>query len=193
MESNGKNSLNDGTNGKVGTKGSTLWVCELVFRLVCVATTLAAAVVMGDAKETEQVPLQLTPSLPAVLYPVTAKSSYSSAFVYFIIANAIACGYSIISLGGAIANRGRRGKLAMLIFIIDELMLALLFSGNGAAAAIGNVGENGNSHVGWNKICNVFTKFCSHVKISVILSLVGALNYVFLALISIISLHKKDT
>ncbi|KAJ0979725.1 hypothetical protein J5N97_015199 [Dioscorea zingiberensis] len=192
MEVNAKSSgFNEGSIKGMGGTGR-FWVAELVLRVLAVATTLAAAIIMGEAKETETVPVQLTPSLPAIPVAATAKSSYSSAFVYFVVANAIACGYSIVSLGGAMASKGKRGKLAVLMLIMDEIMVALLFSGNGAAAAIGVVGEKGNSHVGWNKICNVFTKFCSHVKASVMVSLVGALAYLLLASFRIISLHKRD-
>lgn len=49
-------------------------------RLLVIAATLVAAVLMGVNKETENIPLKLGPDLPPLYVPVQAKSSYLSSF-----------------------------------------------------------------------------------------------------------------
>ena len=56
--------------------------CGLVLRLLAMALTLAAAVVLGVDKQTKTVPAQVSPDLPPLHVPVTAKWHYLSAFVY---------------------------------------------------------------------------------------------------------------
>ncbi|KAG1365186.1 putative CASP-like protein 1E1 [Cocos nucifera] len=71
-------------------------------------------------------------------------------------------------------------------------MVALLFSGIGAALTFGLLGKYGNSHVQWQKVCNVFGKFCLDVSVSSNVSLLGSLAYVLLVQLAIVSLHKRS-
>ncbi|CAK8563624.1 unnamed protein product [Lathyrus sativus] len=167
--------------------------CELILRLLAVVLTLAAAIVIGIDKQTKIVPIKIVDSLPPFNVPVSAKWHYLSAFVYFMVVNAIACAYGAISMLLTFLNRGKRKELlGTLITILDTLMVALLFSGNGAAAATGLLGYNGNSHVRWNKVCDVFDKFCHQVAASIILSLLGSIAFLLLILIlPILRFHRR--
>ncbi|CAN0855912.1 CASP-like protein 1E1 [Linum grandiflorum] len=164
---------------------------EVVLRIGALLLTLAAAIVMGVDKQTKTVPLQLLPTLPPVNVPVTAKWHYLSAFVFFVVANAIACSYALLSI--VIALAGKRGMASAVTMMMDLLMVALLFAGNGAATAVGLLGRNGNSHVRWNKVCNVFDKFCHQVAASIGLSLIGSLLFVLIVLLAVVRLHRKSS
>lgn len=111
-------------------------------------------------------------------------------FRYFVVANAVACAYGAVSFIVTLAKRGsnKRG-LANWIIMFDLIMVALLASGSGAAAAVGVLGYNGNEHVRWNKVCNVFGKFCNLVKVSVGFSLLGLLLFMFLVMIAVVRKH----
>ncbi|XP_020221951.1 CASP-like protein 1E2 isoform X1 [Cajanus cajan] len=166
-------------------KGRKLIVgtCDLVLRLLAFVMTLVAAIVIGADKQTAIVSIKLLDSMPPLDLPVTAKWHYLSAFLYFVAANAIACAYATLSLLLTIANR-RKGKgMEALISVIDALMVALLFSGNGAAIAIGLLGLQGNSHVHWNKVCNVFGKFCHQATLSLFTSLLGSTAFLLLLVV----------
>ncbi|KAL3749362.1 hypothetical protein ACJRO7_010467 [Eucalyptus globulus] len=170
-----------GENRRTGT-------CGLALRLLALALTLAAAVVLGVDKQTKTVPVQVSPALPAQNVPVTAKWHYQSAFVYFVVANAIACGYSALSLLLLLANKaGKSRTLASAVAILDIIMVALLFSGCGAATAVGVLGREGNSHVKWGKVCNVFDKFCDRVAVAIGLSLFGSLAFVIMGGLAIMA------
>ncbi|CAI9779779.1 unnamed protein product [Fraxinus pennsylvanica] len=109
-----------------------------------------------------------------------------SAFVYFVVANAIACSYAAISL--ILTLVGNKG-LTMVIIIFDLVMVALLHSSGGAALAVGLLGYEGNSRVQWKKVCGVFGKFCNQAAIGIGLSLFGAA--LFFLLVVLAALHHK--
>ncbi|CAI9118728.1 OLC1v1020332C1 [Oldenlandia corymbosa var. corymbosa] len=170
---------------------SSLRGSDLMLRFLAFATTLVAAIVLGTDKQTKLVSMQVVPTLPPLSIPVTAKWHYLSAFVYFVVANAIACAYAALSLLLVLASRGKKKGLTMLIITMDLLMVALLFSSGGAALAVGLIGYQGNSHVQWNKVCNVFGKFCHQVAGAIVVSLLGSAVFLLLVLLATLNLHKK--
>eukprot|EP00262_Sarcandra_glabra_P018667 TRINITY_DN6784_c0_g1_i1.p1 TRINITY_DN6784_c0_g1~~TRINITY_DN6784_c0_g1_i1.p1 ORF type:complete len:196 (+),score=2.35 TRINITY_DN6784_c0_g1_i1:324-911(+) len=182
---------NGGSDVKV-VNPSSMRSSDFFLRLLAVATTLVAAIVMGLAKETQLVPVVLTPALPTLYIRMPAKMRYSSAFVFFVVSNAIACAYAAFSLVVSFAKGGNGKGMTMAMSILDLIMVALLFSGNGAAAAVGLIGAKGNSHVGWHKVCNVYGKFCRYIGVSIIVSLIGSLIFVLLVVLSTVSLYKRS-
>ncbi|BAT87345.1 CASP-like protein [Vigna angularis] len=177
-------------NGK-GWRGSVVRTCDLVLRLLAFLLTLVAAVVIGADKQTATVPIKLVESMPPLYVPVAAKWHYLSAFVYFVGANAMACAYATLSLLLSIGNR--RKWMETVITVLDTLMVALLFSSNGAAIAVGLLGLQGNSHVHWNKVCNMFGKFCDQVAASLFISLLGSITFLLLLLLPQLFRLKQTT
>ncbi|XP_008458485.2 CASP-like protein 1E1 isoform X1 [Cucumis melo] len=179
----------DGSRSETTTRTGRF--CDLIVRFVAMILTLAAAVVIGVDKQTKTVPLQLAASLPPLHVPVTARWHYLSSFVYFVVANAIACSYAAFSLVLSLLNKGKcRGFIRSAIIVMDILTVALLFSGFGAAAAVGAIGWRGNSHLNWNKMCNVFGRFCGQGAASLLLSLLGAMAFLSLSLLSAFRLQR---
>ncbi|KAL2899994.1 CASP-like protein 1E2 [Bienertia sinuspersici] len=167
---------------------------ESVLRVLALLLTLTAAILLGLDKQTKIVPLQLSPSLPPFYLPAVAKYTYVSAYVYFVAANSIACAFAAISLVIACTNKGggKQSFLRMMIIVADLVMVALLFSSIGAATSIGIVGLKGNSHLQWKKVCDLFGKFCHQVMASVALSLLGAIAFFLLLIISVSKLQKRN-
>ncbi|KAL5097212.1 hypothetical protein RYX36_001539 [Vicia faba] len=93
------------------------------------------------------------------------------------VANVIACAYATLSFIIALANGYKSKLLVKLITLLYATVVDLLFSGNGVALAIGVLAKHGNSHVLWNKVCNVFDKFCNQVAASCLISLLGSLVF----------------
>ncbi|XP_010241324.1 PREDICTED: CASP-like protein 1E1 [Nelumbo nucifera] len=180
---------------KVANPRSSVRSSDFLLRLLAVVTTLVAAIIIGVARETKMVPFSLLSNVPPSYIPLTAKSHYSSAFVFFTVSNAIACAYAALSLLLLIAKRARGNAitLATTIISLDVIMVGLLFSGNGAAAAIGLLGYQGNSHANWQKVCNVFGTYCHQVAASIGVSLLGSLLFVLLVLLAVLNLHKTNT
>ncbi|KFK24376.1 hypothetical protein AALP_AAs45452U000200 [Arabis alpina] len=160
---------------------------ELTLRVLALVLTMAAAIILGVSKQTKIVSIKLIPTLPPLDVSTTAKSSYLSAFVYNMSTNAIACGYTAISIVILLMSKGRR-NLLMLLLLGDLLMVALQFSSTGAAGAIGLMGLQGNKHVMWKKVCGVFGKFCHQNAVGVAFSLVGSIVFVILVVLDAIKL-----
>ncbi|RWW00610.1 hypothetical protein GW17_00036420 [Ensete ventricosum] len=65
-------------------------------------------------------------------------------------------------------------------------------SATGNAGSVAYIGLKGNSHVNWNKICNVYGKFCRHVGSSAAVSLVASIVLVLLVVLSSYSLYRRS-
>lgn len=169
--------------GKVGNGG----LSEVVLRVLALVLTLVAAILLGVDKQTKIVSVTISPGLPPFNVPATAKFNYLSAFVYFVVANSIASVIAAISLVVALACKG--GSVFTTI-LVDLMMVALLFSSIGATGAAGLLGYKGNSHLMWNKVCNVYGKFCHQVMAAVALSLLGGIAYVLLVLLGASKLKR---
>ncbi|KAK3010659.1 hypothetical protein RJ639_011824 [Escallonia herrerae] len=174
-----------------GANKRSLRCSDLVLRFVALALTLAAAVVLGVDKQTKLMEVTTVSSPPPVLVPVTSKWHYLSAFVYFVVANAIACSHAAVSLLLTLASRGGKKNVALMIFILDLVMVALLFSGIGAATTAGLLGFQGNKHVQWNKVCNKFEKFCNQALAAIAISVLASLAFLLLVLLAAPNVHKK--
>ncbi|OIT30967.1 PREDICTED: CASP-like protein 1E2 [Nicotiana attenuata] len=174
----------------VANKQSIRWT-DFGLRFLAFVLTLVAAIVVGVDKQTSVVAVQLVPTLPAINVRATAKWHHMSAFVYFVIVNAIACAYAVISLVLSLANRGKKKGLSLMIILLDLITVALLFSGGGAALAVGLIGYKGNSHVRWNKVCDKFDRFCGQVAAAIVISLVGSALFLLLVLLAVLNLHKN--
>ncbi|XP_027933425.1 CASP-like protein 1E1 isoform X2 [Vigna unguiculata] len=179
MEGQRKGSLNvmEGSEGNAkGWCGSVVRTCDLFLRLFAILLTLVASVVIGADKQTAIVPIKFVESMPPL---------------YFVGANAMACAYAALSLLLRLGNR-RKG-METVITVFDTLMVALLFSSNGAAIAVGLLGLQGNSHVHWNKVCNIFGKFCDQVAASLFISLLGSITFLLLLLLPQLFRLKQTT
>ncbi|XP_009803956.1 CASP-like protein 1E1 [Nicotiana tabacum] len=174
----------------VANKQSIRWT-DFGLRFLAFVLTLVAAIVLGVDKQTTVVAVQLVPTLPAINVRATAKWHHMSAFVYFVVVNAIACAYAAMSLVLLLANRGKKKGLSLMIILLDLITVALLFSGGGAALAVGLIGYKGNSHVRWIKVCDKFDRFCGQVAAAIVISLVGSALFLLLVLLAVLNLHKN--
>ncbi|OVA04362.1 Uncharacterized protein family UPF0497 [Macleaya cordata] len=180
------------TSGVKVANRKTVSCSDFILRILALATTMIAVIVMAVAKETKTVPVAILPNLPPINVDARAKWQYLSAFVFFMVVNIIACIYAAISLILSIGNRFRSKVLDLMVIILDLIMVALLFSGNGAAAAIGVLAYKGNSHTQWKKVCNVFGGFCRHAAASSALSLIGSLMFILLLVLATSRLNKRS-
>lgn len=181
-----------GNNVKVVESSRRVRNCEGVLRLLGLLLTLVAVIVTAVDKETQIISVSISKTLPALHVPVTAKWHYMSAFVYFLVSNAIAFSYAAGSLLASMAVRTSQDKRGIVLVILDMTIMGLLFSANGAAIAVGVLGQVGNSHVQWTRVCNMFGGFCHQMTAAIILSLVGSLIFFWLVALAILTLHKKS-
>ncbi|XP_023516133.1 CASP-like protein 1F1 [Cucurbita pepo subsp. pepo] len=155
---------------------------QIILRALVISSTLAATWTLTTAKQ----------SVVIFGFTLDARYSYSSAFKFFALANAIACGFCLLSLCFvfissrqlALGNRQRNFSFFFFFFVHDLLMMGLVVSGCAAATAIGFVGRYGNTHTGWSPICDQFAKFCNRITISIAISYFAVLCLLILTIIS---------
>nr|KYP71620.1 UPF0497 membrane protein 6 [Cajanus cajan] len=128
-------------------------------------------------------------------FKATAKWEYMSAMVFFVVSNAIACSYAVISLVmmAMARSNGKEDVAVLVLTALDLVMMALLFSANGAASAVGMIAQKGNSHVQWTKVCDVFDAYCRHITAALVLSIIGSTTFLLLVLHSVLKLHYRST
>ncbi|RLN29286.1 CASP-like protein 1B1 [Panicum miliaceum] len=113
----------------------------------------------------------------------TAEFRDTPAFVYFVIANAIAGAYNLVVL---IIRRLtlRRRTASLVVLMLDMVIMALLATGAATAASMAALGKNGNLHARWNPICDRFGSFCSRGGIAIVSSFIGVALMLALNLLS---------
>eukprot|EP01018_Ginkgo_biloba_P017216 Gb_12162 [translate_table: standard] len=176
-ESGGSRSISR-SHGSVG-------IFELLLRLLAVGATLAAAIVMGTNTQT----------ISLLTLQLRAKYSYSAALKFFVVANAIACAYSFLSLPiTALKVLKKHSPIGtkFVLFLFDLVMVALVMAGASAATAIAYVGHKGNSHTRWAPICDTFDRFCDHVGGALVSSFIAVVIFMILTILSAFSLYKQS-
>ncbi|KAK7337397.1 hypothetical protein VNO77_17968 [Canavalia gladiata] len=162
---------------------------HLFLRFLALSLTLISTIIVALDKETKTIPYA------GMQFKATAKWEYMSAIVFFLVSNAIACSYAVVSLVITVMARrsGKENVAVLVVTVVDLVIMALLFSANGAASAVGVIGQKGNSHVQWMKVCNVFDVYCRHVTAALVLSLIGSTLFLLLVVHSLFKLHYTSS
>ncbi|KAL9332221.1 hypothetical protein ACSQ67_001831 [Phaseolus vulgaris] len=163
---------------------------DLLLRFLGLSLTLVATIVVAVDNETKLI------SYAEMQFKATAKWEYLSAMVFFVVSNAIACSYAAASLVITVMarNSGRRKSdvTDLVVTALDLVLMALLFSANGAACAVGVIAQKGNTHAQWMKVCDVFDAYCRHVTAALVLSIIGSTVFLLLVLHSVLKLHYRS-
>ncbi|KAG5234959.1 CASP protein [Salix suchowensis] len=141
-----------------------------ILRLLAVAATVVAIVFMVTSHDSAQV-LNLT---------FTAKYSYTPAFKFFVVGEAIAGGYTVISILLSFKTLFWR-----IIVFLDMVATVLLASSISAALAIAQVGKKGSAHAGWLPVCGQVPHFCDRVTVALLAGFAAAVIYFVILLCSL--------
>ncbi|TYI12578.1 hypothetical protein ES332_A09G287400v1 [Gossypium tomentosum] len=145
---------------------------QICLRIAATATAMAAAWVIFTANQTVEVSALLNNILHFF-------------FRFFAYANAIAFGFSLMSLFFLFfARHALTATIYFFFFLHDLMMMSLVLSGLAAGTVIGMVARDGNGHTGWLKICDRFEKFCDKVTVSMALSYVAVVCLLVLTVMS---------
>ncbi|KAA8524393.1 hypothetical protein F0562_010816 [Nyssa sinensis] len=145
-------------------------ICTLLLRLLALAATLSAAIVMGTSHE------------EANFFAISFEAKYSDtpAFKYFVIANVFASVYGFLVL-----FHPPESLLWRLVVALDVVFTMLLTSSLSAALAVAYVGKKGDSQAGWLPICGQVEKYCHQVGGALAAGFIGVVIYMMLLLYSI--------
>ncbi|XP_043718008.1 CASP-like protein Ni6 [Telopea speciosissima] len=172
-------------------KGSSkLIMANFWLRVLLLASSLSALLLMVNST---QIKLILT------LFgdvSVTEKYTGFPALVYIVVALSICFAYSFSTICGTrwILKKERCSSKTLLKFyltliVTDVVMVGVVAAATGAAGGIGlYMGLEGNPNEGW--ICEVFTKFCTNVGVSIIFSLFASVLLAVLVVFSAFSIYR---
>ncbi|XP_066355375.1 CASP-like protein 1B1 [Miscanthus floridulus] len=154
----------------------------VVLRAAATLATAAAAAVMALNAQSYTAVVAIVGTRP-LTQTFTAKFRDTPAFVYFVIANAIAAAYNleVLLIRRLILRRRMAG---LVVHMLDMVIMALLATGAATAAAMAELGKNGNVHARWNPICDRFGSFCSRGGVALASSFTGVALMLALNLLS---------
>ncbi|CAL9078647.1 unnamed protein product, partial [Musa textilis] len=142
-----------------------------------VTAALAAATLMGFNKQTSVVAgfaIEASyRSSPAFKSAKLGADRFAFLDGFFVVGNAIACGYSVVSLP-FISN-----LVDNCTFIISIVNFFLIWLVMAATSTIGYVGMHGNDEIGWAKVCPYYERFCRRTEIALGYSYVAFLLFLF--------------
>lgn len=167
---------------------------DFALRLLLLACSVTALVVMVTSDQTKQIPTMLPAPYPPYVSR-DAKFNHSPAFIYLVAALAVTILYSLVTMlasASVISNPSPSPKLLFLLILFDALMAGIMASAMGSAAGVAYIGVKGNVHVNWMKICDKFGKYCRYVGSSVALSLAASVVLVLLVVISSYSMYRRS-
>ncbi|KAL0906153.1 hypothetical protein M5K25_024622 [Dendrobium thyrsiflorum] len=139
----------------------------LLLRLLAMAATISAAVVMATSHET------------TTIFSITIKAEFYQipSFTFFVIANSISAAYSLLTLFLPPA-----GLMSRWLVVFDVMIAMLLTGALASAGSISQVGKKGNVHAGWLPICDEVSKYCNQVMAALISGFIGLLLYTIIVL-----------
>ena len=157
-----------------------LAVIDFLLRVAAFGPTLAAAISTGTADERL--------SVFTNFFQFHARFDDFPAFTFFLVANAVAAGYLVLSLPFSVVVILRPNKatggVRLLLLLCDVLIMALLTAAGAAAAAIVYVAHSGNRRANWVPICMQFHGFCQRTSGSVVATFLAVLVFIVLILMA---------
>ncbi|KAK7261197.1 hypothetical protein RIF29_27502 [Crotalaria pallida] len=160
-------------------------IIDFILRLGAIGATLGAAALMGNNE-------QVLPFFTQFLQ-FHAQWNDFPMFEFFVIANAAAGGYLILSLPLSIVCIVRPFAIGprLLLMIIDTVMMALVVAAASSAATVVYLAHNGSQDANWIAVCQQFTGFCQVSSEAVVISFVAAISFACLILVSSLALKRK--
>ncbi|XP_062227196.1 casparian strip membrane protein 1-like [Phragmites australis] len=158
---------------------------DFVLRIAAFGPTLAAAIATGTSDETLSVFTQF--------FQFRARFDDFPALLFFMVANAIAAGYLVLSLpfSFVIVLRPQATGLRLLLLVCDMIMVALLTAAAAAAAAIVDLAHSGNLRANWVAICMQFHGFCQRTSGAVVASFLAVLVFILLVIMAAFAIRKR--
>ncbi|KAM3368836.1 hypothetical protein ACQJBY_017010 [Aegilops geniculata] len=158
---------------------------DFLLRIAAFGPALAAAIATGTSDETLSVFTEF--------FQFHARFDDFPAFLFLMVASAIAAGYLLLSLpfSAVVVLRPQTTVLRLLLLVCDTIMLGLLTAGAAAAAAIVDLAHSGNERANWVPICMQFHGFCRRTSGAVVASFLSVFIFVLLVVLAAFSIRKR--
>uniref|UniRef100_A0A7N0U0X4 CASP-like protein n=1 Tax=Kalanchoe fedtschenkoi TaxID=63787 RepID=A0A7N0U0X4_KALFE len=162
-----------------------LSVFDFIIRLCALVTSVAAAASMAT---TEQ-------DLPFFSQFLQFQAGYDdfTTFSFFVVANAIICGYLVLSLPISIIAiiRPHADGIRVLLLILDTVMLTFTTAAASASADTVYLANYGNPSTNWTEICSQYDEFCQGVTGATVACFISVVLFMALITMSAIALRQR--
>ncbi|KAK7262911.1 hypothetical protein RJT34_30492 [Clitoria ternatea] len=160
-------------------------ITDFMLRLGVIGAAMGSAVTMGTNEEML--------SFFTQFLQFHAQWNNFPMFQFFVVANGVVSGYSILALPFSYVCIVRPNAVGprLLLFTFDTVMMGLITASASMAAAIVYVGHNGSREANWMAFCQGFTNFCQVGSEAVVISFVGAIFLLSLVLLSPVALIRN--
>uniref|UniRef100_A0A8R7PH98 CASP-like protein n=1 Tax=Triticum urartu TaxID=4572 RepID=A0A8R7PH98_TRIUA len=158
---------------------------DFLLRIAAFGPALAAAIATGTSDETLSVFTEF--------FQFRARFDDFPAFLFLMVASAIAAGYLLLSLpfSAVVVLRPQTTVLRLLLLVCDTVTIGLLTAGAAAAAAIVDLAHSGNERANWVPICMQFHGFCRRTSGAVVASFLSVFIFVLLVVLAAFSIRKR--
>ncbi|PVH36115.1 hypothetical protein PAHAL_6G001700 [Panicum hallii] len=162
-----------------------LAVIDFLLRVAAFGPTLAAAISTGTADERLSVFTQF--------FQFHARFDDFPAFTFFVVGNAIAAGYLVLSLPFSAVGIVHPGATGVRLFLLlcDVVVMCLLTAAGAAAAAIVYVAHWGSRRANWVPICMQFHGFCQRTSGAVVATFLAVLVLAVLILMAACAIRRR--
>ncbi|EEF49379.1 conserved hypothetical protein [Ricinus communis] len=162
------------------------FMAQVIFRILAIAFAVASISAMVTSDQ----------NVIVFGMDTAARYSYSSAFRFLVGANAVVCGFSVLSLI-FVCLMSRRSEAILeknyYLFLHDMVMMVMMVSGCSAATAIGYVGRYGEKEITWTAVCDFVGKFCNQALVSIVLAYLALFCYVALTTLAAHKLNHSSS
>ncbi|KAJ7296130.1 hypothetical protein O6H91_03G080100 [Diphasiastrum complanatum] len=174
---------------KLGGNFNGLRTTRLMLRLFGLLFNVAALFLIATNKQTQTIQF---PGFFA--FTKTAKFTSSKAFVYLLVATALAATYAFFHVINFIAHRGDvvgSTSIAWLVFVMDQALTYTLLGAVAASTELAYLGKHGFEDAGWFEICTYFNRFCNQMGVAVAIAYLATVCFGISAVFSAFSLFSR--
>ncbi|KAG5059471.1 hypothetical protein AAZX31_01G048500 [Glycine max] len=162
-----------------------LSIMDFILRIITAVATLGSALAMGTTNET----------LPFATQFIKFRAEFDDlpSLVFFVMGNAVVCGYLVLSLIISVFHivRSAAVKSRILLVALDTVMLGLVTASASAATSIVYIAHNGNTGANWFAICLQYNNFCERISGSLIGSYIAAALFIILIMLSVVAISRN--
>ncbi|KAH6792008.1 hypothetical protein C2S52_002485 [Perilla frutescens var. hirtella] len=161
---------------------------DFMMRIVAAVSTMGSAIAVATTT-TQTLPSTFT---NFIRFNYRQYQDFPT-FTFFVVSNAIATAYLVLSLALSIFHIFKTGAKVTrtVLIIVDTTILSLLTAGASAAAAIAYIAHKGNDQAKWMGICERYNSLCERVSGALVGSFMGILALMLLVFLNAVALSRK--
>ncbi|XP_042020229.1 casparian strip membrane protein 1-like [Salvia splendens] len=159
---------------------------DFILRFVAAVSTMGSAIAVATTSRS-------LPSFDNFIHFTSRQYQDFPTFTFFVVSNAMATAYLILSLALSIFHIFKTGAKVTrtVLVILDTTIVCVLTAGASAAAAIAYVAHKGSSEANWGGICERYNSLCERVSGALVGSFLGILALMLLIFFNAVALSRN--